>query len=437
VAGYSNSNDGDVSGNHTYTYTNTYEYSERTTDDYWVVKLSSSGDIKWQKSLGGSGSDEANSIQQTSDGGYIVAGYSNSNDGDVSGNHTFDEYTTYDYWVVKLNSSGGIEWQKSLGGSGSDGARSIRQTSDGGYIVAGSSNSNNGNVSGNHTYTYTNTYEYYERTTNSFDYWVVKLASLNGGGKQPTFDTWPVLQKDMVWNETVISILKNDIDVGQAKEAKPFESADLQKAIDDGTISRDIGEFLSAESGVVTANKDALLDGLESAVSGDEKISVNEEKIIPLPIVTAKVPSGKKTAIVTFRLNMDELEESPFGDVLVIKQKNDAEHTSEILARVEGNDPAAITSGRFVFTDRYGTAIPTDYKVKAKEVYYLNVGIGDNTDYDWDETSGQILDPMALSEKSTGTGKSSSSGGGCSAGLGVPVLLVLALAVCVRGRKEQ
>ena len=188
----------------------------------------------------------------------------------------------------------------------------------------------------------------------------------------------------------------------------------------------------------MTANKDALLDGLESAVSGDEKISVNEEKIIPLPIVSAKVPSGKKTAIVTFRLNMDELAGSPFGDVLVIKQKSDAEHTSEILARVEGNDPAAITSGRFVFTDRYGTAIPTDYKVKAKEVYYLNVGIGDNTDYDWDGTSGQILDPMALSEKSTGTGNSlSSSGGGCSAGLGVPALLVLALAVRIRGRKEQ
>jgi len=65
--------------------------------DYWVVKLNSSGTIEWQKCLGGTGWDEAYSIQQTSDGGFIVAGYTNSNDGDVSGNHG-----SKDYWVVKL-----------------------------------------------------------------------------------------------------------------------------------------------------------------------------------------------------------------------------------------------------------------------------------------------------------------------------------------------
>ncbi|HXK91883.1 MAG TPA: hypothetical protein PLA75_07400, partial [Bacteroidales bacterium] len=55
--------------------------------DYWVVKLDSSGTIQWQKCLGGTDNDEAKSIQQTSDGGYIVAGETWSNDGDVSGNH--------------------------------------------------------------------------------------------------------------------------------------------------------------------------------------------------------------------------------------------------------------------------------------------------------------------------------------------------------------
>ncbi len=132
VAGYTNSNDGNVTGNH-------------GDKDCWVVKLDASGDLLWQKCLGGSNSDAAWSIQTTSDGGYIVAGASNSTDGNVTGNHG-----DYDYWVVKLDTSGDLLWQKCLGGSDSDYARSIQQTSDGGYIVAGSSRSNDGDVSGNH-----------------------------------------------------------------------------------------------------------------------------------------------------------------------------------------------------------------------------------------------------------------------------------------------
>jgi len=149
VAGYSTSNDDEVSGNHGST-------------DYWVVKLDDTGAIRWQKCLGGGGYDAAWAIQQTSDGGYIVAGYSNSSDGDVSGNHG-----DYDYWVVRLNDTGAIQWQKSLGGSGLDKAFCIRQTSDGGYVVAGTSISNNGDVSGNN---------------GGPDFWVVKLGcSANAG----------------------------------------------------------------------------------------------------------------------------------------------------------------------------------------------------------------------------------------------------------------
>ena len=132
VAGSTFSNDGNVTGFH-------------GSVDYWIVKLNSSGVILWEKCLGGTGGEDAYSIQQTSDGGYIIAGQSNSNDGNVSGNHG-----GIDYWVVKLNDTGSIQWEKSLGGSGDDIAHVIRQTSDGGYIVAGVSNSTNGEVTGNH-----------------------------------------------------------------------------------------------------------------------------------------------------------------------------------------------------------------------------------------------------------------------------------------------
>jgi len=149
VTGGSRSNDGDVTGCHGFT-------------DYWVVKLDSTDSIEWQRCLGGSDWDEAHSIQQTSDGGYVVAGMSSSNDGDVTGNHSSGIIDVWDYWIVKLDSAGLIEWQRCLGGSSSDVAQSIQQISDGGYIVAGSSNSNDGDVTGNH---------------GDWDYWVVKLDS--------------------------------------------------------------------------------------------------------------------------------------------------------------------------------------------------------------------------------------------------------------------
>ncbi len=145
VAGYSNSNDGDVTGNH-----GNY--------DYWIVKIDTTGNIQWQKSLGGTGYDYAYSMQQTSDGGYVVAGQSDSNDGDITGNHG----GSTDYWIVKLDNTGNIQWQKSVGGTSTDLGRSIQQTSDGGYIVAGHSGSNNGDVTGNH---------------GNFDFGIVKLST--------------------------------------------------------------------------------------------------------------------------------------------------------------------------------------------------------------------------------------------------------------------
>jgi hypothetical protein len=104
--------------------------------DFYVIKLDGSGAVLWQKMYGGSGTDSASSIQQTDDGGYIVAGYSNSTD--ISGVVNHGDYDSY---IIKLNSSGSVLWQKMYGGSDKDYANSIQQTSDGGYIVAGSSTS--------------------------------------------------------------------------------------------------------------------------------------------------------------------------------------------------------------------------------------------------------------------------------------------------------
>jgi hypothetical protein len=117
--------------------------------------------IQWQKSIGGSNSEAANSIIQTTDGGYIIAGYSFSNDGDVSGHH--GDSTTSDCWIAKLNSVGAIQWEQSYGGAGNEVATSIIQTSDGGYIFTGLSDSTSDEVTGNH---------------GGYDIWVVKIDSV-------------------------------------------------------------------------------------------------------------------------------------------------------------------------------------------------------------------------------------------------------------------
>ena len=112
--------------------------------DYWVIKLNNLGDLQWEKALGGSSHDFAESLQQTSDGGYVVCGYTSSTNGMITGNHG-----DVDFWIVKLNSLGFVSWQKTLGGTITDWGRSIQQTTDGGFIVTGNARSNNNNVTNN------------------------------------------------------------------------------------------------------------------------------------------------------------------------------------------------------------------------------------------------------------------------------------------------
>jgi len=92
----------------------------------WVMKLNSIGNVQWEYLYGSGGGPVAYSIQQTTDGGYIVAGVTRE----------FGAGSD-DFWVLKLSSTGSIQWQKAYGGGNSETAYSIKQTSDGGYIVAG------------------------------------------------------------------------------------------------------------------------------------------------------------------------------------------------------------------------------------------------------------------------------------------------------------
>ncbi len=134
--------------------------------DYWIVKTDSLGIKQWDKDFGGSARDELDAMKQTADGGYILGGSSLS---DVSGNKTQPRWGDYDFWIVKVDSSGSIQWDKDFGGDMQDAFYSIQQTKDKGYILGGHSLSG---ISGDKT----------EPSRGGRDYWILKTDSL--GNKQ-------------------------------------------------------------------------------------------------------------------------------------------------------------------------------------------------------------------------------------------------------------
>ncbi len=128
--------------------------------DYWVVKLDTFGAIQWQEVMGGSGDEYLGSVLQTSDGGYMYAGHSSSG---ITGDKTVANIGDKDWWLIKKDAARAGQWQLALGGAGTEELMTIQQTMDGGYIVGGYSNSG---ISGNKT----------EAGRGNFDYWIVKLG---------------------------------------------------------------------------------------------------------------------------------------------------------------------------------------------------------------------------------------------------------------------
>jgi hypothetical protein len=142
VLGTTESNDGDVSGNH-------------GEADIWLAWISADGTLLDQRCYGGSLLDGATDIAHTPDGGYIISGLSRSSNGDLTTNAGFD-----DLWVLKVDGTGEIQWQHAYGGSSGETAYGVALTSDGGFILNGYTSSDDGDVIGG---------------TGSTDYWVLKL----------------------------------------------------------------------------------------------------------------------------------------------------------------------------------------------------------------------------------------------------------------------
>lgn len=120
ILGFSNSSDGDLQDKNT------------AVNDYWLLKFDAEGNLQWNKTYGGSKDDRGQSLVQTIDGGFALTGYAMSDDGDGTVNNGF-----HDNWILKLDAAGTIEWEKSFGFSGHDHSYDILQTQDGGFFFTG------------------------------------------------------------------------------------------------------------------------------------------------------------------------------------------------------------------------------------------------------------------------------------------------------------
>jgi len=110
--------------------------------DAFIAKVDAKGDKEWVRCVGGLGDEYAISVQQTIDGGFVIAGHTTSS----GGNFTNSGYHgDYDAFVARIDPAGDIEWVRCIGGSGGDIGIAIQQTPDDGYIIAGYSSSIDGN----------------------------------------------------------------------------------------------------------------------------------------------------------------------------------------------------------------------------------------------------------------------------------------------------
>ena len=153
ILGFTQSSDGDI--------------TDKTDSNFsfWLLKYNANADLLWTKTYGGTSDDRGADLITTADGGFVITGYVSSNDGDVSSNSG-----NQDFWIAKLNGTGDVLWEKSIGYGGSDRAYSIIKTQDQGFLISGVLDVTTSGGAGN-------TRQQNNTRHAGGDYWVIKLSN--------------------------------------------------------------------------------------------------------------------------------------------------------------------------------------------------------------------------------------------------------------------
>ncbi|WP_231367674.1 T9SS type B sorting domain-containing protein [Gillisia sp. JM1] len=247
--------------------------NSRGITDMWIVKINSLGDIEWQRTIGGSQRDSAKKIIKAHDGGYIIGGSSMS---DISGEKTENSRSSFlvaDYWILKIDESGDIKWQKTIGGNNGDNLSSLKPTTNGNYIVGGTSGSNISSEKSENS------------VCNSVDAWVLKLDK-NGnvlwqktlGGDSTDWESYVSETND---NGFIVGISTSSNTSGNKSEDNPGErNFWLVKLNSEGTIEWDktIGGTETDQLNSVLAASDGsyIFGGWSTSnASGDKSENTN------------------------------------------------------------------------------------------------------------------------------------------------------------------
>jgi hypothetical protein len=251
-AGRGGSKDGDVSGHH----------GSTSKSDIWIVKIDSAGVIIWQKSYGGTGTDAPFGLARTDDSAYVIAGYSDSKDGDVTGNHGL-----MDYWVLKINDTGKVLWENSYGSPQNEDVNTVTVTKDGGYIIGGSAYYSGGDITAAH-----------HGPNTAYDIWIIKLSrdgklvwqsSLGGTGADYEQDVCATLDGGCLVSGYTTS---NDFDVsghhgaltsydGWLAKLDSNGKLEWQKSLGGSAMDGVSGIVLTSDGGCAVAANSASSDG--------------------------------------------------------------------------------------------------------------------------------------------------------------------------------
>jgi hypothetical protein len=228
--------------------------------------------ILWQNTIGGNTFDDVEDVINTSDGGFLIIGVSESN---ISGDKTENSRGSSDYWIVKTNNLGVVLWDKTFGGSGEDFPVSAIETSDGGFVIVGDSNSN---MSGDKS----------ENSKGGFDFWIVKINSAGTKLWDKTFggsdDEYGVTVRENASNELVIAGDSfSNISGDKSENSRGFTDAWIIKTSSTGTLIWDktlggdadeelIGIELTADSGYIIGVI------AESGISGDKTVNTSNNE---------------------------------------------------------------------------------------------------------------------------------------------------------------
>lgn len=214
IIGSSKSIDGDVSEN-------------SGSSDFWVLKVNDLGNIEWERSFGYSGVDNGLSVLQTQDQGFLISGVLDVTSSNGEGNTNrigSSRHAGGDYWILKLNEMGVLQWSRLFGGTYTDTPHAINETQDGDFIIVGSSDSIDLDIS---------------NSKGSYDYWVLKLS---GAG-------------DLIWEKSF-----GGSEIDEAKAMAPAIDGDFLIVGDSRSQDSDVStNYGAADVWIIKLNTDGEL----------------------------------------------------------------------------------------------------------------------------------------------------------------------------------